>query len=326
MSTLVTNSSDPTIIDPLMGSLLPERLHYHTGVLLDRDDFRAEQSYHRGRLARLARYLHGYGTVAGLEVIYEPALAPAGSNPGHEARFSIAPGLAVDRLGRLIELWDHACVRLDPWLAWYNGTSERRARLSNATWAATSAHPAGVIADLFLRFRPCPHGRTPAFDTGAYDALDATVPARIRDAWTLELIPRDEHDAGNPNQEPPLPEPRMPDPATFSDQAARLVALQQWKLQQAWAEGERQDSSSEGMLLEAEHVRGHHQGDELFLARVVIQVTSVIRPDPDSLAAPGATATVLERVSAATPVVDNLSRRFTYATSELGWLGSGIRP
>lgn len=317
--------ANPALTDPLAGALLPERLHYHTGVMLDREDFRAEQAYHRGRLARLARYLHGQGTAAGLEAIYEPALAPTPLDAGHEARVNVAPGLAIDRLGRLIELWDHACVRLDPWLAWHNAVAGRRARLSGATWAATATRPVGVIADLFLGFRPCPHGRTPAYDTGAYDALDATVPARIRDAWQIELIPRDERDAGDPTREPPLPSPRLPDPAGLADRAARLQALRTWKLRQAWDEPTRLSEDGSGMTLEAEHVRGQHRGDELLLARVVIPVVTRSAPDPDPAAPPGATATLIERDPAQAVVVDNLVRRFAYASGELAWLAADLR-
>ena len=42
-----------TRTDPLMDAeLRPDRLHFATGVMLDREDFQAEQLYHRGRLAR----------------------------------------------------------------------------------------------------------------------------------------------------------------------------------------------------------------------------------------------------------------------------------
>jgi hypothetical protein len=317
--------SDPAQDDPLDGAPLPERLYYQTGVLLDREDFRAEQTYHRGRLARLARWLHGYGTVAGLEAVFEPALAPTPLDPGHEARLNLAPGLAIDRLGRLVEVWDHACVRLDPWLAWYNGEAGRRARLAGATWAAAGTHPAGVMADLFLSFRPCPHGRTPAFDTGAYDALDATVPSRIRDAWRVELIPRDERDAGDPAREPPLPAPRLPDPAPLGDAAARLLALRTWKLHDAWDEPARLAEDGSGMTLEPEHVRGLQSGDELFLARVVIPVTTRTGPDPDPAAPPGATATLIERDPAQATWVDNLARRFAYSAPELAWFAADLR-
>jgi hypothetical protein len=319
-----TAGLDAATSDPLDASPLPERVHYHTGVLLDRDDFRSEQTYHRGRLARLARYLHGVGTVAGLEVRYEPAAAPTPADAGHEERLVITPGLAVDRLGRQIELWERACIRLDAWLAWHCGQAGRRARLNGSIWPSDAAVPAAVVADVFLAFRPCAHGRTPAFATGAYDALDATVPARVRDAWLIELVPRDERSAADPALRPPLPAPVLPDPAAFADDAARLAALRKHKLQHAWSEPQLRRTDGDGLVLEPEHVRGLHRGDELFLARVVIPVQRAEGDDPDPSAPGGATAILTTRTVAA-PVIDNDSRRLCFATAELAWLTAGVR-
>src|SRR5262245_37226124 len=89
-----------------------DRVFYATGILLAADDFDAEQTYHRGRLARALAYLHGSGTVAGLRVGVLPALAP-GADPaflqGREEELRVQPGLAIDRLGRLIEIPRAAC-------------------------------------------------------------------------------------------------------------------------------------------------------------------------------------------------------------------------
>ena len=56
--------------------------------------------------------------------------------------------------------------------------------------------PAGgvVVADVFLAFHPCPRGYTPAFATGPFDALDASQPSRVRDAYELSLVLRTESD------------------------------------------------------------------------------------------------------------------------------------
>src|SRR5512138_901827 len=91
---------------------LLERPFYATGMLLTAEDFEAEQNYHRSRLARALAELHGYGTAAGLEVQYrqdppkEPGDAPI-------EQIIVQPGLAVDRLGRVIEVPGAACLRLD---------------------------------------------------------------------------------------------------------------------------------------------------------------------------------------------------------------------
>ena len=300
-----------TVTDPLLDPLLlPERLHYHTGVLLDREDFRAEQTYHRARLARLARFLHGYGTVAGLAVRHDPAVAPAPGAPGHERRLLVSPGLAVDRFGRLIELPEAACIRLDTWFTHQAADPARASRLVAAIKPADPARvvdgvarPAGVIADVFLAFSPCEHGRTPAFDTGAYDALDATVAARLRDSWRLELVPRIEDD-------PRAPQPLLPDPSGL-DAAQRLARLRQAKLDQVWVGAAQWSTDRTAVALEPEHVPGHHDGTELFLARVAIPATVVD-------GAPVANG-------AAAAWVDNTARRFCFSTADLAWLNADVR-
>src|SRR5687767_11486865 len=96
--------------DPLEDrDLRPDRLHYATGAMLDREDFQSEQLYHRGRLARALASLHGSGTVAGLR-------AEVRSLGETEELLNVTPGLAVDRLGRLVEVPRPACLRLGRWM------------------------------------------------------------------------------------------------------------------------------------------------------------------------------------------------------------------
>lgn len=199
--------------DPLLSTgLRPDRLHYATGALLDREDFLAEQSYHRGRLARALLHLHGSGTVAGLRVRVEGA--------GDEERVSVAEGLAIDRAGRLVEVPRTACLRVGRWLSHLAGSDPGligAARVhpgaedspvaaqapgdddpqavpppegegDAAEWEAWSG--GYLVADVFLRFAACERGKTPAFATGPFDALDAVAPARVRDGYELDMVPR----------------------------------------------------------------------------------------------------------------------------------------
>jgi hypothetical protein len=46
-----------------------------------------------------------------------------------------------------------------------------------------------VVADVYLAFAACERGKTPAFATGPFDALDAVAPSRVRDGYELSLIP-----------------------------------------------------------------------------------------------------------------------------------------
>lgn len=165
--------------DELLDAPEPDRVNYRFGVMLDHTDFVVEQSYHRGRLARALAYLHGYGTAAGLEVVWEERGGP------DDEEIVIRPGIAVDPIGRLIEVPRDRCVRLRRWLE---------------TWDADKLrlYPAGIVADVFIRFAPCEREKTPAFAHGNFDALDAVVGGRIRDGVEIRMVPRTE-------DSPPVP-------------------------------------------------------------------------------------------------------------------------
>lgn len=190
-----------TAADPLVARPRAERPAYATGMLLDAQDFSDEQTYHRGRLARALAFAAGGGTLAGLQVSYQ---APSATQ-AEEVR--VDPGLAVDRLGRLVELPRPACRGLVDWyadvLAQDGGDILAESaydslamflspRFLNPPAPATApVLPArAVIADVFLRFAQCAVGLTPSFATGPFDALNAVSTSRIRDAYELLLVPR----------------------------------------------------------------------------------------------------------------------------------------
>jgi hypothetical protein len=181
----LADPSAPT--DPLETRPAPERVNYATGVMLQADDFEAEQTYHRGRLAQLARYLLGSGTLAGLKVE-----APASGDNLLELK--VGPGLALDRFGRLIEVSAPQCIRLASWFAAQDGRYLRAATHD----APKVPLPQAVVADVFLSIVDCGRGKTPSFASGPFDALDALVPARIGETARLELVLRLE---GNPDPE-----------------------------------------------------------------------------------------------------------------------------
>ncbi len=187
----------------------PRRPSYHTGLLLDAEDFRDEQGYHRGQLARLARWLHGHGTVCGLEVKH----LAAGQDGHAEETLTVRPGVAIDRLGRLIEVRRTWCLRLS---RWFEHTVAARPDLAPKREADDRRH---LLADVFLRFLEAPRGLRPAFPETAVDATDAIVASRIEDAFELALVPR----MVEANTDPKLPvKPFDPPPA---DRAAFLRTL-----------------------------------------------------------------------------------------------------
>ncbi len=88
------------------GALSPDqRVNYEFGLVLGVDDFRQEQLYFLARDYLHNRSLHGYGTVAGLDVIAD---RPADST--REMLVTVTPGMAVDQFGRTINLRDEQCA------------------------------------------------------------------------------------------------------------------------------------------------------------------------------------------------------------------------
>jgi hypothetical protein len=248
----------------------PDRVFYATGVLLDAEDFNAEQIYHRGRLARALTYLHGSGTIAGLKVNYQPPKdSNAADDPNEE--MMVDPGVAIDRFGRLIEVPRTACIRLNPW---FNGEEPGGLRQSYHEKVSVPLYQekdkdgkdvvvpehkvSGVVADVFIRFVACERGKTPAFATGPFDALDNARPSRIRDAYKLKLFPRTKTDAQDANNPLPLPENFWP-----SDKAElRQSIFNVWKQMTA------RDQMNNQLEPLAEHLAGQDTS-YVFLARVI---------------------------------------------------------
>lgn len=238
-----TNASDLLVPpDPLVAGGQPERVNYATGVLLQAEDFRDEQTYHRARLATALSNLLGHGTVAGLRVV-----PPAKEDNDLELR--VESGLAIDRYGRLIEVTEPWCIRLARWIAAQETGALRAAVHRNGGVA--------VVADLFVSVADCGRGKTPSFSQGPFDALDALVPARLAEQPSFELVLRPETDP---------PQPRNDWPAsTVSEKDRREAVLASYRPRQA-------DGDEGGLPLLIEQVMGHDRSSVL-LARIAIPVT-----------------------------------------------------
>ncbi len=266
----------------------PERVFYATGVLLDPTDFRAEQLFHRGRLARALAYLHGWGTAAGLKVEWEAPLAPgavAQFPDGRTERLVVRPGLAIDRLGRLIEVPRDACLPLNEWF-----------EAQGDKVPPFTLHAGAVVADVFIRFTVCEHGKTPALASGPFDALDAVKPARLRDWYHLDLVPRSEDEPAAPHS----PWPDLRGAANDDERRTRLHA----EVLKAWREGVQWDQHGKLKPL-AEHVKDMDP-TALFLARVRIPAQESGGDNPRIVRTAGADVTV-----------DNDRRAFVYPVAAL---------
>lgn len=301
-------SIEATSADPLVRQPRAERPAYATGMLLDAEDFSAEQLYHRARLARALLFLAGGGTLAGLRVTHSPA---AGAQP-EEIR--VAPGVGVDRLGRLVEVPRDACVRLERWWktllpapAGEPPSASQRARYPRTELArfvsprmaddGTPLPEYALVADVYLRFAACKVGLTPSFASGPFDALNAVTTSRLRDAYELVMLPRtglDDDFAG-------LPARAANDRVNV--EAADAVARRQRRDAAqdaslgAWDMATRR--SPDGTLAPGSEHEFGVDTSAIFLARVFVPI-----PKLDSAADP------LERLKDAAPVVDNGGRRF----------------
>jgi hypothetical protein len=174
----------PTNADPLSQTQAPLRVFYATGRMLGVEDFQAEQTYHRGRLARVLVQALGSGTVSGLKVQSNNAADPL------QVELQVTAGLAIDRAGRIIESPTLVCIRMQAFLDRQSDTDLSDAFKSGA---------GNLVADVFATFKACDRGKTPSFaTTDDYDATDAFVANRVLDSLGVQLVLRKE-------ATPPLP-------------------------------------------------------------------------------------------------------------------------
>ena len=274
----------------------PDRVFYATGTLLDAQDFEAEQTYHRGRLARALAYLQGSGTVAGLKVEWR-------ASADREEELLVRAGIALDRLGRIIEVPRDACLRLNRWYLAQD--------VDDLIQGLHGAPHDGLVVDVFVRFLACERGKTPAFATGPFDVVDALTPSRLRDFYQLDLIIRREATPPLPQAPwPDLPGPGQPGSSRTARRSARTrkrAALRE-AIFEAWREGTA-DWTDDGPVPLPEHAVGQDPRS-LFLARLVLP----------AVIGPAGSRPV--RTTGQPVRVDNDSRPFVYGTGALAaWLG-----
>lgn len=292
-------------IDPLTqrSSVGTDRLNFAPGMLLDAQDFSDEQTYHRSRSAMALAHLFGSGTLWGLRVDWDSG----------DREVQVRAGLALDGFGRLIEVPRRACMGIEGWFAAQRDEDLRESWLDDPV-----SQRAVLIADVFVRFHVCQRGKTPAFRTGPFDALDAVASSRLRDAYELALVVRPEALSVRQGTEPELPSPRWEaqlEEFMAQDAAARIgtirrlldldLPLQPPPLPEHLRPAERAG-------IEDDPTEVGRDTSSVWLARMRLPL--VQRP-----------ATPEERPVLDIPAIgapDNFSRRFVYAPSVLiGLLG-----
>lgn len=247
------------VSDELETRPVPERLNLSDGALLTQAHFRAEQLYHRGQVSRLALHLHGAGTVAGLDVSYDPTT-------GDDVEIKVAPGMALDRLGRIVELHHQSCLTIALWLAQQSDDPLTQAHVLAGVRAAGGGLPNHLMADVYLGFHACARAPEPAFASPNADTIDGVAASRVLDTGQLKLTVRPDGDN------------RAPLSRVAADHAgaATIDSVRTFKRMRAW-DLTQPEADPFGLPAGAdlsEHiVAGELQdGSEVLLARLIIPV------------------------------------------------------
>jgi len=168
----------------------PTRVFYSTGRMLGVEDFTADQDYHRGRLARALVQLYGTGTVSGLIVSTD------GNPDPTKLEIQVTPGMAIDRVGRIIEVPRTVCIVPENWLsqtvqAWQDQQTNPIPGEPSLPDPNTAIQSGNLVVDVFVSFVPCRRGATPCFAAqDDYDATDAFSPNRWLDSFAMQLVLR----------------------------------------------------------------------------------------------------------------------------------------
>lgn len=147
--------------------LLPDphkRVDYHLGLVLGEAEFRQDQHHLRSRDDRHQRSLHGYGTVAGLEVRWT-----------EDGQLEVAEGVAVDRWGRTVCVPSTHCLVLDDWLA------------ANADTVRDEAPDGELQLTVELCYRDCPTDLVPLPSEECRTAEESRVSSRVAESFDLRL-------------------------------------------------------------------------------------------------------------------------------------------
>lgn len=176
-----TLAADGQFEDPL------RRVAFQPGMLLGVEATRVEQDYHRRRLNRHQYWLHGYGTVAGLPVVIQ-SRAPTDDTEHLSVRVIVAPGIAIDGLGREVSLHEPYCINLKEWLE-----AHAEPDVEPKRW---DIQEGGLKEDddtlwllVTLRQREVLGNPAPTMAQAVNAGTDPVMHTRLLDGVALELVP-----------------------------------------------------------------------------------------------------------------------------------------
>ena len=170
-------ASDPTPCSASKGNgLLPvdpyQSLRVHFGMLLGVEDFATWSAYHRGKMWLHNAWLHGAGTIWGLAV----------SEDSTHGEIRVAPGLAIDALGREMRLEADACVSVARWYEQHREDPDLNAELLEEGGVRFDAH-------VVMQFKACLSRQVPAMSEPCDGAGTSTAYSRVVETVELLLVP-----------------------------------------------------------------------------------------------------------------------------------------
>lgn len=158
-----------------------KRVNFTTGLVLGEDEFVQEQTHLRERDHARVRSLHGYGTVSGLSVSWDD-----------DARqIRVAPGVAVDPVGRLVCVPATQCADLSRWL------NEHRDEVDAAIEAAGREDRRFGLY-VVLCHRECETDTVPVPTDSCRSADESMAASRIVESFDLRLLFSPPVPAGEP--------------------------------------------------------------------------------------------------------------------------------
>ena len=238
------------------------------------------------------------------------ASTPAWSCAGPlQIEIAVSAGLAIDRMGRLVEVPRTVCILLNAWLAqqmqaWQNQISNPvagQAALPDPNTAIQDGK--NLMCDVFATFVPCTRGVTPCFASeDDYDATDAFSADRLLDSFAMQLVLRTDID-------PPLtPVDPWKTAGALPASGAALTAAGETAMQNFLL------GATAGPASAAVEYPPGFDKSSVFLARILIA------------AAKGAAAGQPPTYNLAQITIDNNSRLFVYPVgllARLNGLGAG---
>ena len=179
----------------VMQTLDPSRrVNYTTGLVLGVDEFQQEQYYFIEKNRWHNRFLHGYGTISGLQV----RTADTGGG-GLEVR--VSAGAALNPQGQQICVPSEMCARLDTWI-----------QTNKAALGATFGSPPDVVSlCLVLCARECQTDTVPIPGEPCRTQADSMAASRIADSFEMLLcLNLDAPQVGSPpGSSPPIGSPPL---------------------------------------------------------------------------------------------------------------------